>query len=106
MEKVLVVDPEKCTRCRICELICSFARRGEYNPKRSFIRVLSNKDMNINIPVLGVGCDLCGGEEKCVCSCPTGVLKFVSLEEAALLRKETKMGIFPAPRMGAQELGG
>ena len=94
MEKVLVVDPEKCTRCRICELTCSFTKRGEYNPKKSFIKVISNKDMNVNIPVLLATCDFCG---KCVDSCPKKVLQFVELDEAALLRRETKMGRFPAP---------
>ena len=100
MDKVLIVDPEKCTRCRICELVCSFTKWGEYNPKRSFIRVLSNKDMNVNIPVLLAACNLCGGKPKCVSSCPTNVLQFVKLAEAASLRKKLQMGKFPAPLLG------
>lgn len=94
MEKVLIVNPEKCTRCRICELTCSFTKWGEYNPKKSLIRVISNKDMNVNIPVLLAGCDFCG---RCVESCPKKVLQFIGLAEAALLRRETKMERFPAP---------
>jgi ferredoxin len=94
MEKTLIADPEKCTRCRICELVCSSAKWGEYNPKKSFIRILSNKDMNINIPVLLSTCDFCG---KCVDNCPEEALQFVELDKAALLIKRKRMGRFPVP---------
>ena len=100
MNKVLIVETENCTRCRICELVCSFAKWGEYNPKKSLIRVLSNKDMNVNIPALSVECDLCDGKPKCVSWCPTHALQFVPSGEAALLRKKMKMGKFPAPILG------
>lgn len=93
----MVVTPERCTRCRICELVCSFAKSGEYNPQKSLIKILSNKELNLNIPVLRVSCDLCGGEERCVHSCPTGVLQFVTFDEAMLMRKDVKLGRFPAP---------
>ncbi|MFQ6111969.1 MAG: 4Fe-4S binding protein, partial [Nitrospinota bacterium] len=32
-----MVDPENCTACGICELICSFEHHGQYNPKKSYI---------------------------------------------------------------------
>ena len=106
MEKVLIVESEKCTGCRICELVCSFAKHGEYNPKKSLIRVLRNREMNVNIPVLAASCDLCGGDEKCVYSCPTKVLQFVEYYEAALLRKETRLPKFPAPLISRPNPGG
>lgn len=95
-ENFLIVEPEKCTACRICELVCSFGRDGEYNPNRSFIRVLRNTEMNVHIPVLQINapCDECG---KCVESCPTKALQFVKPEEAALIRKNNSIGLFPAP---------
>jgi len=49
MDKVLIVDADKCTGCRQCELACSLARLGEFNPARSNIRVLRNRDMDIRI---------------------------------------------------------
>ena len=98
MEKALIVDVDKCTGCKICELICSMAKHGECNPKRSFIRVMTNKEMDVNIPAVSMACNFCG---KCVECCPPKALKFVSLPEAALLRKGSKIGSFPVPLLGA-----
>jgi len=35
MGKMLYVDIEKCTGCRLCELACSFRHYDEYNPAKS-----------------------------------------------------------------------
>lgn len=94
MEKVLIADTDKCTGCRSCELACSMAHQGEFNPKKSYIRVMKNKEMDIHIPTLGTKCDYCG---DCVEACMPGVLSFVPLEEARLKWKGTKMGRFPTP---------
>jgi len=94
MEEVLIVDGDKCTGCGICELICSIEKRGEYNPKKSYIKVMRNREMDFNIIALDIKCDFCS---KCVEWCPTKALKFVSWEEAAIIRKENKAWIFPAP---------
>ena len=100
MERTLMIEMEKCTGCRICELICSMEKRGEYNPQKSYIRVLRNREMDVNIPVLDVRCDLCN---KCVEWCPTKTLSFVSWEEASILRKENKPGIMPAIKRAPTE---
>lgn len=97
MEKALIGDVDRCTGCSICELICSMTKQGECNPKKSYIKVMRNKETDINIPILSVECDFCG---KCVECCPSKVLKFVSLQEAALMRKEVKLGSFPLPLFG------
>lgn len=94
MEKVLIIDGEKCTGCRVCELICSSAKSGEYNPEKSRIKVLRNMELDVNIPVISPKCDFCG---KCTEWCFTKAISFVSWEEAAILRKKTKIGHFPAP---------
>ena len=94
MEKVLIVDGEKCTGCRVCELICSMVRSGEYNPDKTCIRVLRNVELDVSIPVVEVTCDFCG---KCTEWCFSEAIKFVDLEEAAIIRKEAKIGSFPVP---------
>ena len=94
MGKTLIVDGEKCTGCRVCELICSMVRSGEYNPQKSCIKVLRNMELDVNIPVIEVACDFCG---KCTEWCFPGAIKFVDLAEAAIMRKEAKIGCFPAP---------
>ena len=40
MAKMLYVDHEKCTGCRLCELVCAVYHDGVSNPARSRIRVL------------------------------------------------------------------
>lgn len=89
-----MVDADKCTGCRLCELACSMARHQEYNPKKSYIKILRNREMDVSIVAIDVRCDSCN---KCVEYCLPGALKFVSLEEAAMMRKENRIGIFPAP---------
>lgn len=92
--KVLIADGDKCTGCKVCELICSMARSGEYNPLKSCIKVLRNVEMDVNIPALEAACDFCG---KCIEWCFPKAIRFVSLEEAAIMRKGVRIGQFPAP---------
>ncbi len=93
MVKVLIVDADKCTGCRICQLVCSMARAGEFSPENSYIKVLRNKELDINVVTLHAGCDQCG---ECVQWCPPQALKFVSLEQAMAECKGRKLGTMPA----------
>jgi Fe-S-cluster-containing hydrogenase component 2 len=99
VERVLIVDGEKCTGCRVCELVCSFARSGEYNPERSCIRVLRNIELDVSIPVIEATCDFCG---KCTQWCFQEAIRFVDWQEAALIRKEARIGCFPSPVIGSR----
>ena len=94
MGNSIVVDAEKCTGCRICELICSITKQREYNPRKSYIRVLFNNEFGVYIPVLKTDCDFCG---RCVEWCPTKALKITNSKEAAIIRTKSKMGSFPIP---------
>ena len=94
IEKVLIVDADKCTGCRVCELVCSMAKHGEYNPQKSYIKVMKNREMSVDIETLNVKCDFCN---KCVEWCLPRAIKLVSLAEAAVIRKQNKIGMFPAP---------
>ena len=94
MDKVLIIDGDKCTGCKVWELICSLHHQGECNPRKPYIRVLQNTKLDVNIPVLTMACDLCG---ECVNWCLPGALSLVSHDDAAVLRKKNSMGSFPAP---------
>jgi len=94
MEKVLIVDADKCTGCRVCELVCSMTKFGEYNPKKSYIKVIRNREMDVNIIALDSKCDFCN---ECVDWCLSKALKIVTLEQAAILRKENRIGSFAVP---------
>lgn len=41
MTQRLIIDVEKCTECRSCELKCSFVHFGVFNPNKSGVRVVA-----------------------------------------------------------------
>jgi len=65
--KVLVVDPEKCTGCRLCELVCSVFHTGVSNPSRSRIRVVKWESIGVYLPMTCQNCET----PFCVEVCPT-----------------------------------
>ncbi len=67
--RFIVSDPEKCTGCRICELVCSAAKERGFNPLLSRIRTV-RLDSLLNT---SVACRLCK-EPTCVRSCPRKAL--------------------------------
>ena len=40
MSRKLTVIPERCSGCKLCEVVCSINRFGANNPKKSSIRVM------------------------------------------------------------------
>ena len=96
LEKVLIVDADACTGCSVCELACSMAKHGEYNPKKAYIRVLKNREMSVDIVALDTRCDFCN---QCVDWCLPRAIWFVDPTEAAVIRKQHTIGTFPAPRL-------
>lgn len=66
----LVVDPDKCTGCNSCMLICSFVHDKKFNYERSRIRVWRDDARGIFIPVV---CEQCE-DAPCIQVCPTGAL--------------------------------
>lgn len=65
------INPEKCTGCRICELICSMTHYGESNPKRSRIHVYKLERFFVDVPMV---CKQCP-DPSCAAACPIEVLK-------------------------------
>jgi len=70
MEKVLMIDYEKCTGCRLCELVCSVKHDGISNPVRSRIRVMKWEAEGLYIPM---SCQQCQ-DAPCVTGCPVKAL--------------------------------
>ncbi len=68
MAKVLVVNQEKCTGCRLCEMVCSVKHTGSVNPARTRIRIAKWEPEGIMVPVV---CHQCA-DAPCVAVCPTG----------------------------------
>lgn len=62
-------DPAKCTGCKLCELVCSGEKEGEFNPLLSRIRTVRLGTV-VNT---SLACRLCD-EPTCVRACPTKAL--------------------------------
>ena len=72
--KVLAISPEKCTGCRLCELVCSVFHDGVSNASRSRIKVIKWEAEGIYIPM---SCQQCQ-DAPCKIVCP---VKAISRDE-------------------------
>lgn len=82
MRKIIVSDINQCNGCRMCEMVCSFAHEGRFNPAAARIKVFKIEVKGIDVPIVDPSCDLCKivGDPRCVKYCPTHVLRCVDVE--------------------------
>lgn len=108
-----MVFPERCTGCRICELVCSMEKEGRFNPRRARIHILSiYPEPGVDMPIVCLQCedplcaDICGrdairrdertgaviidrwdcnGCGKCVPHCPHNAITFYEGDKIPLL---------------------
>ena len=67
--KYIYCQPDKCTGCRICELVCSAAKEGRFHQELSRIRVAQpTADM-----VTSIACRFCE-DAPCIRVCPKDAL--------------------------------
>ncbi len=66
MNKYLAVNAEKCTGCRLCELVCSVMHEGVSNPAKSRIQVVKWEEEGRYIPVICQQCE----DAPCQNVCP------------------------------------
>jgi carbon-monoxide dehydrogenase iron sulfur subunit len=108
MPKALYIDYEKCTGCRLCELVCAVKHDGISNPARSRIKVMKWEAEGLYIPMscqqcqdapcmnvcpvkaisrdeeLGtvtVNYDVCIGCRSCTLVCPFGAMNFNTIDK-------------------------
>ena len=67
--KIIAVNPDKCTGCRLCELACSLKNTGEFNPTRARIHVIGY-DEPFCLPVMCYQCE----KPYCADVCPTDAI--------------------------------
>ncbi|HHV37892.1 MAG TPA: 4Fe-4S dicluster domain-containing protein [Tepidimicrobium sp.] len=70
MAKGIVISPDKCTGCRICELACSFIKNDSFNPKDSAIAVLPYDSVGLQVPMTCLQCD----DPHCMTVCTVGAI--------------------------------
>ena len=67
MTKALVIDYEKCTGCRLCEMVCSVKHEGVVNPARTRISIAKWETKGLMVPMVCKQCE----DAPCVAACPT-----------------------------------
>ena len=65
------VSAEKCSGCKICELVCSHTKQQIYDPKSACIKVINLDYWGFSNPVVCIQCK----NPLCVESCPTQALR-------------------------------
>jgi carbon-monoxide dehydrogenase iron sulfur subunit len=65
----VAANPEKCTGCGVCELVCALKREKVYNPRLSRIKILRLYRL-VN---MSIACKLCENA-PCVTACPLDCL--------------------------------
>ena len=105
MSKTIMVDQEKCTGCRLCEMVCSVNKEGGADPSRARIKIIKWETEGFYLPMQCQHCDepvcetvcpvngvshdsatgrvcidqdLCIGCRSCVSACPMGGVGFDS----------------------------
>ena len=54
----IVVNPDKCNGCRICEQICTYFHEHEFNPRRARIRIVKVVREGLSTPRVCNQCQL------------------------------------------------
>lgn len=88
MEKVLVVDPDKCTGCKVCEMICSLHHENEINPMKSRIHVISWENEGIDVPMICQQCE----NPPCDAVCPVNAISRNIETGAMVIDEDTCIG--------------
>lgn len=70
MSKILVISPEKCVGCRTCELICSFGKNSEFNPRNAAVSVIAYDEAALSVPMMCMQCE----EPSCMRVCPVSAI--------------------------------
>jgi len=63
--KRITADGEKCSGCRLCEMVCSFRHERKFSPKLSRIVVIKEDKHGLDYPVLCHQCDPCPSVAAC-----------------------------------------
>jgi len=83
MPRAVVVDYEKCTGCRICEIACSLTNEGAVSPERSRVRVYTLPP-GLDIPVVCVQCQ----QAPCIEACPQKLISRDPVTDAVLIQED------------------
>jgi carbon-monoxide dehydrogenase iron sulfur subunit len=79
--RVLYINTQNCKGCRSCQLACSFAREGVFNPAKSVIRMNRDESSGHASPmIMPLQCDFCGGQPACLNACTYNAISLQELD--------------------------
>ncbi|MCG8512897.1 MAG: 4Fe-4S dicluster domain-containing protein [Halanaerobiales bacterium] len=88
--KRIVVEPEKCTGCRDCELVCSIKQTGEFNPARAQIKAVYFPEEMVNVPLTCLHCQV----PLCMEACPTEAFSRDQATDAVVVAQDKCIGCY------------
>jgi anaerobic carbon-monoxide dehydrogenase iron sulfur subunit len=83
----LIVEKDRCTGCRLCEIVCSLTKEGVSDPARSRIRVLEDGEGGFLLAV----CQQCE-EGACTLVCPVNAVCWSETTGEILFDRERCVG--------------
>ena len=90
MTNVIVVDPAKCTGCRVCEFYCSVHNYGQSNPSRARIYIVTG-EVDGRLTFVPVLCRQCV-DPLCVRFCPSHALSRHAATNAVIVDADRCIG--------------
>jgi Fe-S-cluster-containing hydrogenase component 2 len=88
MQKVLHINPDKCTGCLQCEMACSFENYGTYATSKSRIKVFDFHHTGKKVPYTCTQCD----EAWCLHACPVEAITVDKATGAKVVNESTCVG--------------
>jgi anaerobic carbon-monoxide dehydrogenase iron sulfur subunit len=70
MKKIIRIRNERCTGCRVCELMCSFEKEAVFIPQQSRVKIFQDRKQGLDIVSLCQSCD----PAPCLNACKPGAL--------------------------------
>ena len=71
MSAKLVIQPENCTGCKSCMLICSFEHTHAFCYEDARVQVVKNESRGESTPMVCLNCE----EAPCIEACPVGAIR-------------------------------
>lgn len=69
MERQLVIDIDKCTGCRMCEMACSLEKEGQCGREFSRIKIVKQGE-GVDVPIVCLQCE----DPVCLKVCPVNAI--------------------------------
>lgn len=88
MTKIMTVDHEKCTGCRLCEMVCSVNKEGASDPARARIHVIKWEMEGLYVPMFCQHCE----DPLCAAVCPVRAIERDEVEGRVRVDKEKCVG--------------